>query len=179
MLLLLLNSATPSARPRIARNQISQFLPSPVPLTFRPRHRLTHAREFQAVYAARCRKGAGPLTVFAMPNALSEPRLGLSVGRRVGKAHVRVAAKRAVREAFRHVQNDLVSWEAGGDGGRRSGRYDYVVQVRPHEPLPAAEYRRLLLELAQACHGVWAKRFERDGRGGERPQQSPDARAGS
>ncbi len=149
-------------------------------LTFRPRHRLTHAREFQAVYAARCRKSAGPLTVFAMPNALPEPRLGLSVSRRVGKGHVRVAAKRAVREAFRHAQHELPAWETGRDGSPRSGRYDYVVQVRPHDPIPAAQYQRLLLELAEACHGVWAKRIAR----GELPsqstaQQSGDARAGS
>lgn len=126
-----------------------------MPLTFRPRHRLTHAREFQAVYGARCRKSAGPLTVFALPSPLAEPRLGLSVGRKVGKAHVRVAAKRAIREAFRHVQHDLPAWEAGDD----RGRYDVIVQVRPHEPLAAAEYQRLLLELADVCHGVWAKRI--------------------
>lgn len=141
-----------------------------MPLTFRPRHRLTHAREFQAVYAAKCRKSAGPLTVHAMPTALAEPRLGLSVGKKVGKAHVRVAAKRAVREAFRHVQHELPAWEAGEGDERRSGRYDYVVQVRPHaphQPLPAAEYQRLLLELAEACHGVWAKRIDK----GHRPQQ--------
>ncbi len=140
------------------------------PLTFRPRHRLTHAREFQAVYAARCRKSAGPLTVFAMPSLLPEPRLGLSVGRKVGKAHVRVAAKRAVREAFRHVQHELPAWEAGDAEARQTGRYDLIVQVRPHEPLPAAEYQRLLLELASACHEVWAKRLAR----GERPQGWPE-----
>jgi RNase P protein component len=111
------------------------------------------------VYGARCRKSAGPLTVFAMPAARPEPRLGLSVGKKVGKAHVRVAAKRAIREAFRHVQHDLPAWEAGEGDEARSGRYDYVVQVRPHEPLPAAEVQRLLLHLARECHGVWAKRI--------------------
>lgn len=137
-----------------------------MPLTFRPRHRLTHSREFQATYAARCRKSAGPLTVYAIPNHLAEPRLGLSVGKKVGKAHDRVAVKRAVREAFRHVQHELPAWKAGDE----QGRYDLIVQVRPHEPLPAAEYQRLLLELASACHEVWAKRLAR----GERPQGWPE-----
>jgi ribonuclease P protein component len=90
-----------------------------------------------------------------MPNARPDARLGLSVGKKVGKAHDRVAVKRAIREAFRHVQHELPAWEAGG----ASGRYDMIVQVRPHQPLPAAEYRRLLLELAQACHEVWARRL--------------------
>ena len=97
--------------------------------------------------------------MLALPTPRDEPRLGLAVGRRVGKANVRVTAKRAIREAFRHIQHDLPAWEADED----RGRYDYVVQVRPHQPLPASEYQRLLLELAQACHGVWAKRLERDG----------------
>lgn len=141
-----------------------------LPLTFRPRHRLTHAREFQAVYTARCRKSAGPLTVHAMPTARPEPRLGLSVGKKVGKAHDRVAIKRALREAFRHIQHELPTWEVGDE----SGRYDMIIQVRLHEPLPAAEYQRLLLELASVCHEVWAKRLAR----GERPQGWPDAHAG-
>lgn len=94
-----------------------------------------------------------------MPTARPEPRLGLSVGKKVGKAHVRVAAKRAVREAFRHVQHELPAWEAGDPDAAQTGRYDLIVQVRPHEPLPAAEYQRLLLELATACHEVWAKRL--------------------
>ncbi|MFI4915236.1 MAG: ribonuclease P protein component [Phycisphaerales bacterium JB060] len=144
------------------------------PLTFRPRHRLTHAREFQAVYAARCRKSAGPLTVHALPNPRPDARLGLSVGRKVGKAHDRVAVKRAIREAFRHVQHELPAWEAGGSESRQTGRYDLIVQVRPHQPLPTAEYQRLLLELAAACHHVWAKRLAR----GHQPQQSGNARPG-
>lgn len=137
-------------------------------LTFRPRHRLSLSRDYQAVYAARCRKSAGPLTVHAMPNARPDARLGLSVGKKVGKAHDRVAIKRAVREAFRHVQHELPAWEAGDE----RGRYDMIVQVRPHaphQPLPAAEYQRLLRELAEACHEVWAKRLARDGWKGEAP----------
>lgn len=129
-------------------------------LTFRRRHRLTHARQFQAVYAGRCRKSAGPLTVLALPNELDHPRLGLSVGRRVGKAHVRVAAKRAVREAFRHVQHELPAWR----DGERAGRYDYVVQVRPHRPLSAQAYQDLLLQLARACDEVWQRRLAKRGR---------------
>jgi len=134
-------------------------------LHFRRRHRLAHALDYQRVYAGRARKSAHPIVLFAAPNALAHPRLGLSVGRRVGKAHQRVAIKRRLREAFRLVQHDLPAWAAtpqqprSGVGGTAGGRYDYVVQVRPHADAPTtADLAARLVELANQCHGVWERR---------------------
>ncbi|MEM8739461.1 MAG: ribonuclease P protein component [Planctomycetota bacterium] len=117
-----------------------------------PRYRFTHAhrlhgrRAFSAVFDAKVRKNAGPLLLFTRPNARPHHRLGLSVGRRVGKAVVRSRLKRLLREAFRLTQ-------PGWPGG-----YDLVVVVRPHAPLPLPEYQRLLTQALLAAHRTWSKR---------------------
>lgn len=108
------------------------------PLHFRRRHRLSGARAYQAVYQARLRKHRGPLTVYARPNDLDHPRLGLSVAARVGGAVTRHTIKRRLREAFRLLQHEI----------RRP--LDLVINVQPHEPLPMDEYSRLLSSAWQA-----------------------------
>jgi len=125
----------------------------PPRLTFPRSRRITHDLEFQAVYDARMKKARGPLAVFAIPNARPYSRLGLSVGRRVGGAVVRNGVKRALREAFRHIQHDL---PVGTNGG-----YDLVVSVRPH-PLAGPEtYQAALADLAQQLHREWERRSKR------------------
>lgn len=118
--------------------------------TFRARNRLSRARDYQAVYGAKVRKSRGPLTVFAKPNESGEPRLGLSVGRRVGQAVQRNRVKRLLREAFRRTQHGLPRG------------YDYVVTVRPHAPLTLAAYERLLAECCAELHREWTKRAQRE-----------------
>lgn len=115
-------------------------------LTFRARNRLSLSRDYQAVYGAKVRKTRGPLTVFARPNGKNWARLGLSVGRRVGGAVVRNRIKRLLREAFRHLQHDL---PVG---------YDFVVNVRAHDPLALADYQRLLFNCCRDLHKEWSSR---------------------
>lgn len=121
--------------------------PAPSPprrYTFRPRHRLTHANEFSAVYDLRLKRSRGPLTIFALPNSLPNHRLGLAVGARVGNAVARNGIKRKLREAFRQLQHDLPRHAAG--------HYDLLINVRPHAAYPLAAYRDLLGGLAAALH---------------------------
>ena len=125
-------------------------------LLFRRRHRLRHRLEFEAVYAAKVRKHRGPLTVFALPNALPNHRLGLSVPKRVGSAPRRNRAKRCLREAFRLLQTHLPR--------RAEGHYDFIVVVRPHDGLEQSEYQDLLLATALQLHGEWEKRERREER---------------
>jgi len=98
---------------------------------------------FKAVYDANLREARGPLLVFALPNELCHPRLGLSVSRRVGTAPRRNAIKRRLREAFRFMQHDLPRG------------YDLIIVVRPHEPLLLADYQRLLSGLMTKLHRRW------------------------
>jgi ribonuclease P protein component len=110
--------------------------------------RLQHALEFQAVYAGKVRESRGPLTVFAIPNDLGHPRLGLSVGRKVGTAVKRNRIKRLLREAFRLLQHDLPRG------------YDLVINVRPHETALLADYQRMLSAVTVKLHGKWIERSE-------------------
>jgi len=114
--------------------------------TFTKSLRLRTRADFSAVYDARTRETRGPLVIYARPNQLARPRLGLSTSRKVGTAAKRNRIRRLIREAFRHLQHDL---PAG---------YDLLVVIRPHEPLTLAEYQRLLSTMVVKLHGVWSKR---------------------
>lgn len=120
-------------------------------LWFRKRHRLSRDRDYQAVFEARVLKRKGPITVFTRPNGVGETRLGLSIGRRFGKAHERVALKRRLREAFRHVRAALPRG------------YDVVVTSGPHRPMHPEVYARMIREGVEAGARVWAKREKGEG----------------
>ena len=114
--------------------------------TFPRTRRLSGKETFEAVYETRVRQTRGPLTVYARPNDLPHSRIGLSVPRRVGTAPRRNRIKRMIRESFRLMQQD---WPKG---------YDLIVVVRPHEPLPLADYRSILGDLFRKLQGVWEKK---------------------
>lgn len=115
-------------------------------LWFRRRHRLSRDQDYQAVFEARVLKRKGPITVFTRPNGLDECRLGLSIGRRFGPAHDRVALKRRLREAFRHARPGL---PVG---------YDVVITAGAHRPLAPEFYRTLITEAVEAGERQWQKR---------------------
>ncbi len=72
------------------------------PLNGFPRQRrLTRKAEFELVLRQGVRCAAGPLVLWAHPNALGITRLGLIVARRHGGAVQRNRLKRVLREAFR------------------------------------------------------------------------------
>ena len=139
--------------------------PPPPRFTFRRADRLTHAREFQAVYKAGVRKVRGPIIVFARPNDLPRARLGLSVGKRVGNAVARNRVKRLLRDAFRLERHALPPG------------YDLVVSVRAHAALTLDEPRALLASAWRALDTEWRRRAER---GANAPRRAPndDAPAG-
>jgi len=112
----------------------------PQRLGFPRTRRIRTPAEYKAVYDVQLRQSRGPLVVYAKANELGFSRLGLSVSRRVGVAAKRNRIRRLLREAFRHMQHDLPTG------------YDWVVVVKPHEPLMLADYQRLLSSLMVALH---------------------------
>jgi ribonuclease P protein component len=113
------------------------------------RRRLSRSAEFERVYRQGRSKGNRVLVLYAFPredDAGDGPRLGLSVGRRVGGAVDRTRVKRVLREAF---------WE---EARRLPLGSDYVVVARP-EALALAEregtagIRTVLAELVDDLGG--------------------------
>jgi ribonuclease P protein component len=113
---------------------------------FSKSHRVRSRVDFSAVFDAKVRQSRGPLTAYALPTDHKTPRLGLSVGRRVGTAPRRARIKRLLRESFRLLQHDFPR------------PYDLIIVVRPHEPLILAEYQRLLTALMLKLHQAWQQR---------------------
>ena len=113
------------------------------------RRRLSRSAEFERVYRQGRSKGNRFLVLYAFPREEPEgegPRLGLSVGRRVGGAVDRTRVKRVLREAF---------WE---EARRLPAGSDYVVVARPEslgltEREGAAGVRAALAELVDDLGG--------------------------
>lgn len=121
--------------------------------SLRRRHRLSNADDFSRVFNGQTRKHDGPLTVFALANALGHPRIGLSISKRkLGSAVKRNALKRRLREAFRVLPKD----ELGG--------YDYLVIAKPHAPLAIAEYQRILQRVTRRLRTQLDRRSSDTGR---------------
>lgn len=107
------------------------------------RMRLRRSSQFRAVLAGGIRHAVGPLNVYALPNELGRPRLGLAISRRVGPAVLRNRVKRRLREAFRLLQHDLPTG------------YDLVISARPHKMLTLAEYQSILSKAVRVLHRLW------------------------
>ena len=68
---------------------------------FPRQERIGRKRDFDRVFREGCVIRAPEMTVRAAPNDIGHPRLGLSVGRRLGGAVRRNRIKRLLREAYR------------------------------------------------------------------------------
>ncbi len=124
-------------------------------LAFPRRLRLVRKRDFDAVYRAGVRAGAGPLVVWGMPNDLGHPRLGLAVPRRVGTAVARNRLRRLIRESFRLLRHELFPSDGAAVG------YDLVVGVRRSAAMTADECAAELRRSVQELQRAWSRRKKR------------------
>lgn len=123
------------------------LLTSPRRYNFPKSHHLRSPAEFAAVYDAKVRESRGPLLIYALPNDLNRPRIGISTSRKVGNAPRRNHIRRMLRESFRLMQYDFPA------------SYDLVIVVRSHDPIELADYQRLLTEAVAKLHKTWQRRL--------------------
>jgi ribonuclease P protein component len=90
-------------------------------MSARRRRRLSRSGEFERVYREGRSHASRYLVVYAFPRDDTEeaPRLGVSVGRKLGGAVERNRVKRLLREAFWATAEEL------------PGGYDFVIVARP------------------------------------------------
>lgn len=105
-----------------------------LPRTARVRDR----RDFQQVFARRCRRSDRLMVLYVAPNAGRGARLGIAAGRRLGNAVRRNRIKRLVREAFRRIRTRLPS------------DLDYVVVPHPGPEPTVEQLQNSLGNLARA-----------------------------
>jgi ribonuclease P protein component len=122
----------------------------------RRRRRLSRSGEFERVYREGRSHASRHLVVYAFPRAEdddAEPRLGVSVGRKLGGAVERNRMKRLLREAFWSSAEEL-----------RDG-HDFVIVARPDAGELARQggERAIEEELRQVLHEAGLAQAEEQG----------------
>jgi ribonuclease P protein component len=139
----------------------------------RKRGRLSRSGDFDRVYREGESRANRFLVLYSFPRQASgQPRLGLSVGRKVGGAVVRNKVKRRLREAF---------WSIAESSQELPPDHDFVVVARPgveelvdREGTPGLE-RSLAGLLADGPEEEQPASPPSGGTGGEAEEPPPDS----
>ena len=100
----------PATMRGVKSTQVTSPMPkqiSPPGYRFPKQCKLRLRREYAQVFSVRCSVADRRLVMYLAPNQHGLTRLGMSVGRKVGKAVVRNRIKRLLREAFRLSRSEL------------------------------------------------------------------------
>lgn len=109
--------------------------------SFPKSHRLLTREQFDRVFAEKCSAADGRIIVYAAPNGLEHPRIGLVVSKKVGNAVVRNHWKRLLRESFRLQKDELPA------------ATDLVVLPRKDATPKFDELKRSLVHVARRAAG--------------------------
>lgn len=112
---------------------------------FRRAQRIRSSEDFDRIFKRRCAAHSQAMGLYVDANDLDFARLGIRIGRRAGKAAMRVRSRRRVREAFRRIQHQLPAM-------------DYIVVIRSTD-LTAVEYESNLIELATKANRKHARKL--------------------
>lgn len=132
--------ADAASSPLAATAAASGCRPEPEPVDNRPPKRLRKRAEFLAVRAGEKRRGRLFLLEARRRGDADDPRLGITVTRKVGNAVVRNRIRRRLREAVRvHAADDMTAGT------------DYVIVAR--RDILAAPFGMLKSELSRRFRG--------------------------
>lgn len=82
-------------------------------------NRLTKRKAFGYIYKNGEYKSGNNLTLMYVPTKLKKFKVGFSVSKKIGKAHIRNKVKRQLREAFKAFKTQI------------NNRYNYIVVAKP------------------------------------------------
>ena len=70
-------------------------------------HRIVHSADYRTIYETGQRINSGRFVLFGLENQKGHARLGITVSRKVGCAHIRNRIKRLFREIFRRSSEEI------------------------------------------------------------------------
>lgn len=108
--------------------------------------RLKKTSEFKRVFTKKLSVSDDRLIIYAAPGSRKHPRIGLSVGKKLGPAVARNRYKRTLREAFRLTQHELLA------------DFDYVLIPRGIQKPSLHSYSRSLLLLTRKLKQKYERR---------------------